>query len=198
MRLVFNLREDSKEPERLVSPHFDDETTLLAARPVVPLGQVKSTFRTKGVLALLGTAVLSGFVGGLILIRLERGKSQVRETRANSSNNLTTLPDTALTDQSKESAITKALETPSPEPEVAAPQEPIRSSEPKKRTVDSNVSARVQKQNDTDKGQQPRLEPTPDRRKAESKTEGVRERRATRTHDDIFRISDIFEGSRRP
>src|SRR5882724_6215173 len=60
------------DAEPLRSPHFDDEATLLSARPVVPLTKVKSRSLLRRILPFLATAILGGLLTGVILLQLGR------------------------------------------------------------------------------------------------------------------------------
>ena len=48
------------------APHFDDEATLVSARPVVPIATAKSSERSRIVRRALPFIVIAGFVGSLI------------------------------------------------------------------------------------------------------------------------------------
>lgn len=52
-------------PEPLSLPHFDEEATLLSARPVVPLHEVRAETRSKGRLLFASTIVAAVVLGAL-------------------------------------------------------------------------------------------------------------------------------------
>ena len=212
MRLVVNVQNVSPEPDDLASPHFDDETTLLSARPVVPLGHVKSSSRKRGVFALLATAMVSGFIGGLIFIRLDRARGEASAILPNAPTTaLTVSPESTTPDQNTESAVTEAVETATAESQTPTAQVTrrnperkdiaqgtTRNPEQKKRTIDHEYSLDIANQRENDRSEQLRQDSLHETATPKRQPEGTRARRATGRTDGIFRIGDIFEGSRRP
>ncbi len=211
MRLVFDVQNDSPEPDELTSPHFDDETTVLSARPVVPLGHGNSALRTKGVFVLLATALVSGFIGGLIFIRYERARGEARATGQNAPTTTFTVPPEATTpDQNTDSTVPDAVETAKAESGTSGPQvtrhtpeendsvQGTRRNLGQKRALDREFSTDPAKQQENDRVEQLRQDSLRESGRPQRQAEGTRARRATARPDDIFRIGDIFEGSRRP
>lgn len=64
------------------SPHFDDEQTVLSARPVVPLSEVKSNQRRRRILILVGAfaaAMILGAFVALVTVSLRTSPTEVTE-----------------------------------------------------------------------------------------------------------------------
>lgn len=69
-------------PEPLSLPHFDEEATLLSARPVVPLHEVRAETRSKRRLAFASTivaAVLVGAIGASLLFLRDKQTASVAD-----------------------------------------------------------------------------------------------------------------------
>ena len=195
-----NLHPES-EPT-LTEPHFDEEATVLSAQPVVPLRKIAAKERSGKRLALGLTVMFSLLVGALggALIYKQRGQKQ----------------STAVFDAAIPGAEGMAVAEPSTAPEVAeqvSKAEPA--PEPEQLPVTATKSAaahpqrvepvKVEKRakqapvevDDWEQRRAERIEAWRARRKQER--EEMREARRNRNRaDDLLRIREIFEGSRRP
>lgn len=187
----------------LAEPHFDEEATVAAARPVVPLQQIATKARSKR-LAFGLSIVVALMVGAL-------GATLIYKQRAQDP--ATAIVDTAVAGfgasgdgtnpasmpEAKEGAAGQAageavrednafVADQKPKPQVAARIGPA-----KARTVQEKpVSQADEKQ----MWRQERFEERRLRNKEER--EARREGRRRRKSDDLLRIREIFEGSPRP
>jgi len=87
-------------PEPLSLPHFDEEATLLSARPVIPLHEVRAETRSKHRLIFASTIVAAAMVGAigasLLFIPGDKQTSSVAEGEQGLSVN----PDPSLPNES--------------------------------------------------------------------------------------------------
>lgn len=191
----------------LTEPHFDEEATVLSAQPVVPLRKIAAKERSGKRLALGLTVMFSLLVGALggALIYKQRGQEQ----------------STAVLDAAIPGAEGVAIAEPLPAPEVAepvtkaepapeteqlpvntAPTAAIRSVESRPRSVEAAKVEKRAKQapveiDDWEQQRAERIEAWRARRRQER--EEMKEARRNRNRaDDLLRIREIFEGSRRP
>ena len=124
----------STNPPELSTPHFDDETTIVTARPVVPIAQARAVERSRMsrliVIGLLA-AGLSGAAGalGIDYYRDYRGNprsagasSQANQTQTNQPPASQSPPAASSTPESP--ANVAASESPLPEPNNTSPQTP--------------------------------------------------------------------------
>lgn len=94
----------------LSTPHFDDETTIVTARPVVPIARAKAAERSRFLLWLLPTALAATIFGGLSALGVNYYERRSRQFPAAQLE----IKQGSQTDQ------TKANEPASVEPEPAA------------------------------------------------------------------------------
>ncbi|HEV2883809.1 MAG TPA: hypothetical protein VGW36_03065 [Pyrinomonadaceae bacterium] len=191
----------------LTEPHFDEEATVLSARPVVPLERVptRSRINRNWIFAFaLAGAVLIGVAGTAIYYSRLLDRITDSTTAANDPQSSTlpevvaggamALPSSVNSDSDAElRAEVKTPVEPAPviEKETAAPRPAAN------RTVERR--SRPAFEDDDDREKEDRREERRAERKAERQRERElkRERRAARS-DDLLRIREIFEGSRRP
>ena len=195
----------------LVEPHFDEESTLLSARPVVPLEEVRSEGRSRRRL-MFGVALVVALVVGLVVGTLifKQGYQQgtdaavEEDTFAGESSQPVTIQAGAAggapVDETA-AAVPGAENNSADIPTTSAPVAKKEVSPPAR--VDSPTSRRTQ---------EARPLQTPDRaesdiearraaRKEERRRlrrEERREARRNRDSDDLLKIREIFEGSPRP
>jgi hypothetical protein len=216
---IFGIRETTYPQE----PHFVEEGTILSARPVVPLEDIRARVRHRRSLALTGAlalAVLFGACAALLIAHLEQrplepsvtASSQPAElpVDGNSSGQIETTPSVTEND----------TESPSDSPLVANSQrEQARggvasttaasSRRPLPRAADSRLSRNVSKANAVvNEPDDETVQPSADQRsrrlerweEKRLRRETLRDRRAVDrdSGDDLFRIREIFEGPRRP
>lgn len=89
-----NITQPQHSSSLLSEPHFDDEATLLSARPVVPLHEVKAAERSRRRLTFGLTLVAAIVVGafGATLIYRQRGQSPAAATVDTAAPNAEVLP----------------------------------------------------------------------------------------------------------
>ncbi len=202
-----------KEPEifraeiPLVEPHFDEEATVLNARPVVPLETVRAASRSRRtlflVLALTG-ALMMGAVGGTLIYKqraTNRGEvvSQPAEQSAEVAPATTEDPSVLAsggTTSAVEESIDDLEETESQPKRTADNESSTRNvsikppASPARARV--NTAPIVRDEPDQNERRQAKKEARRLRREAR------REARTRQDSDDLMRIRDIFEGSPRP
>jgi flagellar biosynthesis GTPase FlhF len=189
-------RKDEAEP--LISPHFDDEATLLSARPVVPLTEVKSRSLLRRFLPFLATAIMGGLLTGVILLQLGRDTNPAKVDLRDPSTDSTVRESHTASSENGDSSASEVKEQKLHEPGTPAAQQPSRnprSSQPKAASKKMAVTAEAEQQED-DIADQALREERREARRLQRRAE--REARRNARGDDLFRIRDIFEGSRRP
>lgn len=174
-------------------PHFDEEATLLSAQPVVPLEKIAAERRSRKSLV-LGAVILSSLIvgalgGALIYKQGQKHTSAILDQAIPGAEGI-------ATDESVAEAGTGTL----PEGEAvpieskSAPQHVQRVESP--RVVTSAKRLPIQ----LDDRELRRAERIEERRlKRRSERQALKEARRHRDRsDDVLRIREIFEGSRRP
>jgi len=213
----------SANPPELDAPHFDDETTIVTARPVVPIARVRAVERSRmSILIVAGllTAGLSGAAGavGINYYWLHHvnslsavAPSQVNQTQINQEPASQSQPAASPTPESP--ANFAASESPSPEPDNASPQtRPLASNQPDDLPVEQSGAA-ANPTNESS-GAKPSNSPSVDDKHGEMSTDAsrlIRKRRvhvangpvegptlkaksASRKDRGAGRITEIFEG----
>ena len=199
----------------LNEPHFDEEATVLSAKPVVPLQEIKTRETSKKRLVLGAAmlfAVLVGAVGGVFVYK-QRSENETNATALRENPEVEgsagAVAEPATAEQSLAEAGSGAV------PEMEPPR--VTKSEPQTTVAKSvNVVPAAEKTNrpvkhadrddviiadrDDDERElrrQQRMEARQMRRRGEwvDMREG---RRRRNNSDDLLRIRDIFEGQRRP
>jgi hypothetical protein len=200
----------------LAPPHFDDEATLLSARPVVPIEKIsaKHGFSRPWVLgfALAGALFLGVSATAFFF-------SQFRTTGAQSGPSLETLSSGVR------GVASKAVADDEPPTEAT---EPTDATEAGSSTIDSNTSAKVKAQipdswttrplnssnavstrpvlrrapvapgQRSESEYETREERRAAKREAKEEQRANRERRTGKHSDELLRIREIFEGPPRP
>ena len=205
-------------------PHFVEERTLLSARPVVPLEQVKTRERSRRGLVLTSAIALSLLLGActaLAIVYVQQrqsmrpaaSRSQSDPTAQNESGQVTA-PSAAVevtADVEKATASTGAsirsgAANTTPEQDKRAVV--VNASNTENRRIATVPSAKTSRQNEvpvvdagTDESD-PKLNDREMRRDERREArrvwrEEIRQRRVN-SGDDLFRIREIFEGRRRP
>ena len=191
----------------LTEPHFDEEATVLSAQPVVPLRKIEAKERSVKRLALGLTVMFSLLVGALggALIYKQRGQKQstaVLDTAIPGAEGIAvaeTLPAPEVAEP-----VSKVEPEPEAEqlPEVNAPSAATKSAAPRPRQMEPvKVEKRAKQEpvevDDWEQRRAERIEAWRARRRQER--EEMKEARCYRNRaDDLLRIREIFEGSRRP
>ena len=219
------IAEASWAPEysAVSQPHFVEERTLLSARPVVPLEQIKTRERSRRGLLLTSAIALSVLLGActalaMVYIQQRRStqpaaiRSQSDATQQNQSEQVTrpSAPVEEAASVQKGAAspgARRGVSKTTPEQEKRAVV--VSASNTEKRRIATIPSAKISRQNDVpvvdadaDESDDPRVndrEMRRDQRREARRVwrEEIRQRRVN-SGDDLFRIREIFEGRRRP
>jgi hypothetical protein len=189
-------REHFESDLPLAEPHFDDEATLLSARPVVPLQEIMAEERSGKRLAVGAAMVFSLLVGavGTTLIYKQRGQRQataiVNTAVPGVEGIAVDQPDATVSENTTDAAtgILKESDSPTADQALASPTFKSSSEETSKRQPISERELRRVERNESR------------RLKRESAREAQTEARGRRSKssDDLLRIREIFEGSPRP
>jgi hypothetical protein len=188
----------------LGEPHFDEEATLLSARPVVPLDEIRSEWRS-GKRLIFGLAMSCSLVMGALaatLIYKQRGHTQSTATSTAVPGAAGIVVDEpvsapataekvggAATGVSSETAATTVEKK--QQGAVSRAAEPtVVETKPKK-----NLPEVVEERELT---RAERVEARRLRRRLERQARRESGGRPRRTSDDLLRIRDIFEGPSRP
>jgi len=206
-------------------PHFVEERTLLSARPVVPLEQLRTTERSRRGLLLMGAVAFSLVLGActaLAIVYVQQPRSgqpgavssQPNATQPNAAEQITPPPtgpgeESAVVERGSASADAGALrEASNTKPEQEKKAAVVNASNSENKRVATVSSARISQQNEvpvavadageTDARLNDREERRDERREERRvRREEIRQRRVN-SGDDLFRIREIFEGRRRP
>jgi cytoskeletal protein RodZ len=198
-------------------PHFDEEWTLLTARPVVPLDEVRATRskrRNIRLVALFAGALILGALSALVVISFERSRMLASNPTESVIEQNDVTQSSALPESSAASTENKIQEP-------AVPTETVAANAPKtlavvrektktpERHVADNSPAPAKSASkdqpvkiDSDSKQQPRaqlFDEWPGRweeRRARRVRRQERRERAGRRGRDLHRIDEIFEGPR--
>jgi len=214
------MREAANYP---LEPHFDEESTLLSARPVVLLEDIKASVRYRRRLVLTGGltfAVLLGACAALLISYIEQ--RQVETFAAYKSQPADTQPNENESQQVESSALedNTAFRLPNDSPAIAKSEheqtsavitsKPAASRQrPLPHAADSRFSKNLSKaeasMNAYDDENALELNDRETRRlgrweERRLRRETFRDRRATDrdSGDGLFRIREIFEGTRKP
>ena len=211
--MVLNTTEDHELD--LNEPHFDEEATVLSAKPVVPLEEIKTRETSKKRLVLGAAmlfAVLVGAVGGVFVYK-QRSENETNATALTTNQEVEgsagALGEPATADQSVAEAGSGALPESEPRqvsksrPQTTVPKSVIvvpAAEKTNKRVKHAERDDEIIADRDDDERElrrQQRIEARQMRRRGEwvEMREG---RRRRNNSDDLLRIRDIFEGPRRP
>jgi len=187
----------------LGEPHFDEEATLLSARPVVPLQEIKAEEQSRKRL-IVGLAMACSLMMGALVATLIYKRGGQAQPAAIS----TAVPGAA-------GIVVDDSVSPSPTQEVGGGAtgvltQPDATSVEKKslpslpRSSESIAVESQQKKNlplqldEQDLSRDERIEARRLRRRLERQARRESSGRSRRTSDDLLRIRDIFEGPSRP
>lgn len=190
----------------LTEPHFDEEATVLSARPVVPLNQIKTREKSRKWL-MLGAAMLFSLLVGVLgasLIYKQRtqqpavvesdmpaveGTAKALDEPTAPAEKPLTVAGSGEVPEHKTSTITKA--EPAPGIRKSLPPIPARVAAPTR--TDERVTMAADRDDERELRRSERIEERRLRRRAD--WEEMREaRRRRNSSDDLLRIRDIFEG----
>lgn len=184
------------------SPHFDDERTLLSAQQVVPLTQVghkPSTRRTLGLAMALLLAVILGATAALLLVRLRQGEYETATAdsaqKESGSQNSRNEPEQPQPEPESSLAVTGESELSEKAP---ADQQTAVADTRKPPTRHSRIRATPQAERintDSSVSNEPVLVDQWQERRLR-RVQRLERRRGNHHRGDLFRIRDIFEGTR--
>ena len=188
----------------LAEPHFDEEATLLSARPVVPLDEVKTEvlFRKRVLfgLAMVGSLTLGALATSLIYKQRGNGQSTAISTAVPgvagiASQKAVSSPETA---NEGEASGSVAL------PGAAGPTVDQKSVQPVNPSADSNViepkpeESLTQLEEDRELTRAERINARHLRLRSERQERREINARRRKSSDEVLRIREIFEGPARP
>jgi hypothetical protein len=197
----------------LAEPHFDEEATVLSARPVVPLKEIKAERSAKQLLfglAIAGSLMLGALAATLIYKRSGTGQTSATNTVASGAAGVAveapatsapaiepiggavpeTPPQTEIS-----TAVKKAVPPASNNASNDASHSASHSTAPEVDTSRSTPSTELE---ETELTRDARIEARRLRRRAERQARREAAGRPRRSADDLLRIRDIFEGPSRP
>ena len=199
----------------LNEPHFDEEATVLSAKPVVPLEEIKTRETSKKRLVLGAAmlfAVLVGAVGGVFVYK-QRSENETNATALTANPEVEGSAGAVAEPATAEHSVAEAGSGAVPEVQPrevtkSRPQTTVPNSVPvvpapektNKRVKHAERDDEIIADRDDDERElrrQQRMEARQMRRRGEwvDMREG---RRRRNNSDDLLRIRDIFEGPRRP
>ena len=187
----------------LGEPHFDEEATLLSARPVVPLQEIKSEEQSRKRL-IVGLAMACSLMMGALVATLIYKRGGQAQPAAIS----TAVPGAAgiVVDDSGSHSPTQEVGGGATgvltQPDATSVEKKSLPSLP--RSAESIAVESQQKKNlpeqldEQDLSRDERIEARRLRRRLERQARRESSGRSRRTSDDLLRIRDIFEGPSRP
>lgn len=218
-----NITEPQYSRGLLSEPHFDEEATILSARPVVPLHEIKAAERSGKRLTFALAIVAALMVGalGATLIYRQRGQTATTVTVETSGSDASDVNSPAA-GPTEANAGGGPAETPvdtsasvsaaaaSAKVSGALPSDPRDSAATRPRKPTTVVAQSPVKSTETPRAEVNDPEEIRAQRRAERREarrlrqEAAREARGevrsrrVRRSDDLLRIREIFEGPRRP
>jgi len=185
-------------------PHFDEDATLLSARPVVPLNEVKSETRSRRRvifgLTILAAILLGAISATLLLMQSGQNPESMAETEVVQP---TVSAAGGSTSESAEARVPIARE---PFGDSPAKEVTDRDVSTKKRSTTAVLRSAVKparvgspdRDRDEDLDNNERELRRSDRKNARREARRERRDRREQRGDDLLRIREIFEGSPRP
>ena len=214
-------QEPQNLPEALSLPHFDEEATLLSARPVIPLHEVRAVTRSKRRLNFGWSVVVGILLGGIgaSLFFTPRYNSTSNVAQENSVDPSSTSPEGSggVADNSAHSTVDQPVDSehsssssteksdlhPAGAPSSKKPNinkvhaqtsDPARTSRVTSRPDPVSSASQSEAQNDEIDEIMLRREERREARRLRRERRNARER----SSDDLMRIREIFEGTPRP
>ena len=190
------------------TPHFDEEWTVLTARPVVPLEEVSTARRRRSKIKILGlfcAALLLGAVSALVVTSVERSRAVPISPVTSSERTESAVTEPAPEPSASDEAKTAETESPGEvAPSVAPKTVAVVREKPKSATRASqdrsdNAANKAAVQDDSE---QPKpilfdeIRGNWEERRARRVRRQERRDRLGRRHRDLLRIDEIFEGRR--
>jgi hypothetical protein len=215
MKYRFDILEDS--PVQSTEPHFDDERTLLTARPVVPLEKINAKARHRKQWFLGGAfavAMMLGVASALLASYFKLRNVQTAPAEVSQEVDVPATP-LAVAENPPPDTETPLVEVQAPAVIEAATEEPTPAEiTPKKQTLTKHTTAAAHQRDDyvapPNDDRQINEEDELNRIRDSVLYEEWQERRARRAirrerrraerynHRDLSNLDEIFEGRRRP
>lgn len=198
-------QQHSEDDLQLAEPHFDREATVLSARPVVPLDEVKARAISGKRLAFGLAVVVSLMVGALGAILIYKQLNQKPATAivemAVAGSGASTQDPAVAAPSTGEATEDDVAEAEVPDTGVVAEDQKPKAQPQLTRKVESARGPRpkqsISQVDEKELRRADRIDARRLRRKEER--EARREARSkSKSPDDLLRIREIFEGSRRP
>jgi hypothetical protein len=194
---------------QLAEPHFDDEATLLSARPVVPLRRLEAQARSVRLLVFGLTVVVALVIGalGATLVYKQRGQVQQPmpvETATSISEPTAENPSSS---EAGGATIVTGEATPGAENKANAATRTARNADTPKETASlvsqdaaTGNSAKGQSEavNKKDRREMRRTERSDAALRRTAKADARREARPRQSSNGLLRVREIFEGPPRP
>ena len=183
-------------------PHFDDERTVLSARPVVPLEQIHAQVRNRRHWFLAGALAVSMMLGAASALVASYLKLRSVTTSSNEASQVAPIVDAtseplAVAESAPEEApVIEETEQPVPSPEESPKSEaPVKRRSLAKHTEvvpEPRNTEKVSEDEDLDRIREAVLYDEWQERRARRAA-----RRERRNHRDLSNLDEIFEGRRR-
>ncbi len=192
----------------LAEPHFDEEATVLSAKPVVPLTNVKQVDSAPKKTALrpwvLGLSLMGALLVGILATAMYYSRASGDDSKVLDATELSA--GAAATPAETENvfsgpAVEQKVSKVNP-PVADASQRAVRDEKaktaaaPQKKPAPRLVEVITENQRPRRDSEEDRDDLKAERREAREARR--RDRRERKTSDDLMRIRDIFEGSPRP
>jgi hypothetical protein len=187
------------EEYRAAEPHFDDERTVLSARPVVPLEKIhqRRYWLLAGAFAL---AMMLGAGSALLASYLK-----LRSVRASASEmsqeEITPAPPAVAESVPSDSPVVENVEEPSITPVETKKESPIKHKAIARRAPDIDLprdEPKVNEQDDLHRISEAVLYDQWQERRARRVARRERRRADRYNHRDLSNLDEIFEGRRKP
>lgn len=185
-------------------PHFEDEQTVLTARPVVPLEKIDAKLRRRKQWFLGGAfavAMMLGAASALVAsyLRMRSVPDAVNEV---SRDDFTPVPVAVAESAPSESPVVANVEDPAPAPAIAPKKEsPVKRQTLVRREpdfVDPRSTKELDEGEELDRIRQAVLIDEWQERRARRATRRERRRAERYNHRDLSNLDEIFEGRKRP
>ena len=188
-------------------PHFDEDWTVLSARPVVPLGELNSAANRRSALKLVAAFMAAIILGALVALAGVRLRDTKGDAGVDVSEHTDVKPPEDLAEQPVEQSnpapempiVSDAIGGPilvpkTPTKVTEAAKSPVRTSENQKPVeLDKPIA---QDQRETVEPGAQLIDEWQEQRPRRVRLRRWRRERGTRHHRDLLRIDEIFEGRR--
>jgi len=215
---------ETEEPYPSVAeqPHFDEEWTVLSARPVVPIAELETRKRRRHSLKLFGAFLLASALGALVALMSIRVKELSSSSQgAVSEESVTLEANTSVTPQTDDASSQNSAAMQSSEAEAVAtntavtPKRSVKGFEPKShpividpisidsddelRQISREELRRVSQEKTSTGSSEPKLvDQWQERRQRRAEPKRPLNERGAHHPRDLSNLDEIFEGSSKP